>query len=298
VTGNVADVIGRPSKRIARSDAQVIHISSAYLYSKSNMQDAERYSAATLAIGADAQTSLSPLLDAVRAALTPAQRTAIASRAPALQQSFDAMREAARRDAARGWDASPISTARLSQEVWHAVQHDDWALVSSSVFISRWPQRLWSFTKPYQYIGGEGGYGVGYGMPAAVGAALAHRDAGRIAVNIQTDGDLMVAPGALWTAAHHSLPLLTVMHNNRAWHQESMHIQRMANWRDRHPENGRVGTVINDPPIDYAALARSMGMWAEGPVSDPAQLGPVLARAMEQVRAGKPAMVDVLTQPR
>ncbi|MEQ5842853.1 thiamine pyrophosphate-binding protein [Paraburkholderia acidicola] len=298
VTGTVRDVVGRPSVRIAREDAQVIHISSGYLYGKSNMQDAERYSAATIAVGADAETSMQPLLDAVRAALTTTQRATIAGRTPAMHAAFAAMREVSLRDAALGWDASPISTARLSQEVWNAVRHDNWGLVSHTLFISRWPHRLWDMTKPYHYIGGEGGYGVGYNMPASVGAALAHRDAGRIAVNIQTDGDLMVAPGALWTAAHHSVPLLTVMHNNRAWHQESMHVQRMASWRDRNPENGRVGTVINDPPIDYAALARSMGMWAEGPISDPAQLGPALARAMKQVRAGKPAMVDVLTQPR
>lgn len=298
VTGTVRDVVGRPSVRIAREDAQVIHISSGYLYGKSNMQDAERYSAATIAVGADAETSMQPLLYAVRAALTTAQRATIAGRTPAMHAAFAAMREVSLRDAALGWDASPISTARLSQEVWNAVRHDNWGLVSHTLFISRWPHRLWDMTKPYHYIGGEGGYGVGYNMPASVGAALAHRDAGRIAVNIQTDGDLMVAPGALWTAAHHSVPLLTVMHNNRAWHQESMHVQRMASWRDRNPENGRVGTVINDPPIDYAALARSMGMWAEGPISDPAQLGPALARAMKQVRAGKPAMVDVLTQPR
>ena len=143
-----------------------------------------------------------------------------------------------------------------------------------------------------------GGYGVGYGAPAAVGAALAHRDAGRIAVNIQTDGDLMVLPGVLWTAAHHSVPLLTVMHNNRAWHQETMHIQRMSSRRDRHPERGTIGTVLHDPPIDYAAMAKSMGMWAEGPISNPADLGPALARAMAQVKSGKPALVDVLTQPR
>lgn len=298
LTGNVSDVIGRPTKRIARNDVQLIHLSTGYLYGKSNIQDAERYSAATIAIGADAETSLPYLLDCLKTALTPAQRSAIAAREPALRRAFDAMREGARRDAARGWDASPISTARLSQEVWNAIRSDDWALVSSTAFISRWPQRLWTLDKQYQYIGGEGGYGVGYGMPAAVGAALAHRDAGRIAVNIQTDGDLMVAPGALWTAVHHSLPLLTVMHNNRAWHQESMHIQRMASWRDRHPENGRVGTVLNDPPIDYAALARSMGMWSEGPISSPEDLGPSLARAMQHVRAGKPALIDVLTQPR
>jgi acetolactate synthase I/II/III large subunit len=298
ITATVSDVIGRPTRRFVKPNVNIISLSTSYLYSKSNMQDAERFIAPTLAVGGDAEASLAPLLEAVRAVGTKVQRDAIKSRAPALRQAHMRMREAARNDATRAWDASPISTARLSQEIWHAIKSENWALVSSSLFISQWPQRLWEFDKAYQYIGGEGGYGVGYGAPAAVGAALAHRDAGRIPVNIQTDGDLMVLPGVLWTAAHHKIPLLTVMHNNRAYHQESMHVQRMANWRDRKPENGTSGTLINDPPIDYAGLARSMGVWAEGPISNPADLGPAIERALQRVKAGEPAFLDVLTQPR
>lgn len=298
LTGTVADVIGRPTRKFTKPGVDLVSVSTSYLYSKSNMQDAERFIAPTLAVGGDAEASLGPLLEAVKVVCTDKQRETIRNRAPALRQAHSLMREKARHDATRAWDASPISTARLSQEVWNVIRHENWALVSSSLFISQWPQRLWDFDKTWQYIGGEGGYGVGYGAPAAVGAAIAHRDARRIPVNIQTDGDLMVLPGVLWTAAHHKIPLLTVMHNNRAYHQESMHIQRMANWRDRKPENGTAGTLINDPPIDYAGLARSMGMWAEGPISNPADLGPALARAMQRVKAGEPAFLDVLTQPR
>ena len=83
-------------------------------------------------------------------------------------------------------------------------------------FLSNWPHRIWNFDKPYQYIGHSGGAGQGYQMPAAVGAALAHREHGRLSINLQPDGDLMYAPGIIWTAVHHQIPLLTVMHNNRA----------------------------------------------------------------------------------
>lgn len=241
-----------------------------------------------------------PVIAADRAIRTQAGMEMLVALAEALnapmQQAFDRMRANAKEAAARAWDATPISTARLSAEVWNAIRHEPWALVSPTGAISQWPQRLWDFKKTF--IGAGGGYGVGYAAPAAVGAAIAHRDAGRIAVSIQTDGDLMVLPGVLWTAAHHSLPLLTVMHNNRAWHQETMHIQRMSSRRDRHPERGTIGTVLHDPPIDYAAMAKSMGMCAEGPISDPDALGPALVRAMQVVKSGKPALVDVLTQPR
>jgi thiamine pyrophosphate-dependent acetolactate synthase large subunit-like protein len=161
--------------------------------------------------------------------------------------------------------------------------------------------RLWSFDKPYQYIGASGGAGVGYGAPAAVGAALAHKKDGRLVVNIQADGDLMYAPGVLWTSAHHKIPLLSVMHNNRAYHQEVMHLQRMANRRQRGMElahGGLPGSTISDPNIDFAQMARSMGAYAEGPISNPKDLRPALLRAVERVEKGEVALLDTLTQAR
>src|SRR5436309_1109706 len=88
--------------------------------------------------------------------------------------------------------------------------------------------RLWNADKFYQSFGGGGAGAVGSGLPIAVGAALAHRKYGRLCVGIQKDGDFMCAPGALWTAAHHRIPFLMAMHNNRAYHQEVMHIKRMS----------------------------------------------------------------------
>jgi thiamine pyrophosphate-dependent acetolactate synthase large subunit-like protein len=152
--------------------------------------------------------------------------------------------------------------------------------------------------KPYQYIGTQGGYGIGYGAPAAVGAALANRKYGRLSVNIQGDGDLMYAPGILWTAAHHQIPLLSVMHNNGGYHQEVMQVQIMADRRNRGIDRANIGTTITAPNIAYAKLAQSMGMYGEGPISDPKELGPALKRALDVVNRGEPAVVDVVTQPR
>ncbi len=98
--------------------------------------------------------------------------------------------------------------------------------------------------KHYQWLGSSGGYGVGYGAPASVGAALGNRDQGRFSVSIQSDGDLMYAPGVLWTAARHKIPLLAVMHNNRGYHQEVMHVQRLSNFRNR------VANIGNDLGAD------------------------------------------------
>jgi acetolactate synthase-1/2/3 large subunit len=156
--------------------------------------------------------------------------------------------------------------------------------------------------KYHHWLGGSGGYGVGYGAPASVGAALGNRDLGRFSVTIQSDGDLMYAPGVLWTAAKHKIPLLAVMHNNRGYHQELMHVQRMASFRNRVASTandlGPIGTSIMNPDIEYHKLAESMGWWAKGPIKDPAELGPAIKEAMAAVKAGQPALVNVWTQPR
>jgi thiamine pyrophosphate-dependent acetolactate synthase large subunit-like protein len=159
--------------------------------------------------------------------------------------------------------------------------------------------------KHYHWTGSSGGYGVGWGAPAAVGAALANRDEGRFTVNIQGDGDLMFAPGVMWTAARHKIPMLTVMHNNRGYHQEVMHVQRLSNFRNRVAnlgttihDMGPVGTSIENPDIEYHKLAESMGWWAKGPIKDPADLAPALKEAVAVVKSGQPALLNVWTQPR
>jgi thiamine pyrophosphate-dependent acetolactate synthase large subunit-like protein len=209
--------------------------------------------------------------------------------------------ERSRQLAANGWNSSPVSTSRMCAEIYGQIKDEDWALVSvgaSEAFISQWPHRLWAFDKHYQYLGVGAGGGVGYGLPAAVGAALANKALGRFSVNIQCDGDFMYANGALWTAAHHRIPLLTVMHNNRAYAQETMLVQGTANHRKRGVDKSNIGTVIQDPNIDYAKLAEGMGVWSAGPIEDPADLSGALAEAVKVVKSGYPALVDVVTQMR
>ena len=59
-----------------------------------------------------------------------------------------------------------------------------------------------------------------------------------------------------------------------------------------------IGTTLVDPPIDYAKLAQSMGVYGSGPISDPKDLAPALREAIAVVKGGEPALVNVLTQPR
>ena len=298
-THNYRDQLsGRTNSSITKRDAKLISISSNDLYMKGNYQDIQRYSEVDLAMAADAEATLPSLTEAVKRLINDDRKRAFQARGAKLAAAHQKALEEARDAAAFAWDASPISTARLSAELWAQIRDLDWSLVSETSFVSRWPQRLWSFDKHYQFIGGAGGYGEGYGAPAAVGAALANRKYGRLSVNIQKDGDLMYAPGVLWTAAHHKIPLLSVMHNNRAYHQEVMHVEIMAARHSRGISNCNIGTSITAPNIDYASLARSMGVHGEGPISDPKDLGPAIRRALDVVKQGEPALIDVVTQPR
>ena len=291
--------MGMESKPITKPGAKLITIYSGDLYGKSNYQDFGRYAEVDLSIAADAEATLPALIEACKKLITPDRRSAMQARGAKLAEASKAARERDIELAAYGWDASPISTARVSAELWNQIKNEDWSLVSDvNPFFSSWPLRLWDFKKHYQYLGEHGAYGIGYGAPAAVGAALANRKHGRLTVNIQCDGDLNYAPGVLWTAAHHRIPLLTIMHNNRAYHQEAMYLTDMAARANRGIESFAVGTGINDPNIDYAMMAKAYGMYGKGPITDPKDVGPATKEAIAVVKRGEPALIDVVTQPR
>jgi acetolactate synthase I/II/III large subunit len=253
-------------------------------------------------ITADAEASLPILLEECRRLLTNAGRRSVERR---IAEHSAANRAARRRelhaalDEKRvGWNGSPISTARLYAELWPLIMSEDWCLASPTRFSGEHHRELWDLDRPYSYLGLQPAGGMGYGLGQSVGAALAAKSRERIVINIQCDGDLNYSPGALWTAAHHRLPLLTIMHNNRAWHQELMFVQYMTGVRGRGTDRGHIGTTLRDPDIDYAQMAAAYGMAGEGPISDPNQLAAAYRRGVESVRQGRPYLIDVLTQPR
>src|SRR5476651_2273834 len=293
--------IGHNETKI-KPDTKLISINSVELNTKANYQDFQRFQSVDVSMAADAEATLPALIEAVKSAIPASAKANIAKRGEAAKKARAEGRERTKQLAALAWDASPISTARLTMELWAQIKDLDWSLVASEGNVSNWPNRLWPMEKYHHWLGRSGGYGVGYGAPASVGAALANRDLGRFSVSIQSDGDLMYAPGVLWTAARHKIPLLAIMHNNRGYHQEVMHVQRLANFRNRVAYLGNdmapLGTSIQNPDIEYHKMAESMGWWAKGPIKDPADLGPALKEAVAVVKSGQPALLNVWTQPR
>lgn len=299
VINTVRDRVHRKGRRTARPDARLIDIGVGDLFLKSNYQNFQRYYGADLSIAGDAQATLPALTQSVQQQMSAARKRSNSRRSQHWKENHT-NRHAQSLDAARyAWNASPVSTARLYAELWQQVKDRDWAMVSEDRQQSSWARRLWPLEKSYQYIGGSGGAGLGYGAPAAVGAALAHRAEGRLPINVQRDGDMMYVPGVFWTAAHHRIPLLSVTHNNRGYHQEFMHLQRMASRRQRGLDgSSQVGNALRDPDPDLAKIAAGMGCWSEGPITEPGELAPAIKRALDVVDNGEPALVDVVCQPR
>ena len=284
---------------VMKPGTKLISLGVGDLYTKSNYQDFQRFISADLAIAGDAESSLPILIEAVKQNIDTGRATALQARGRAIADQHDQAHRQMQQQAAFGWDASPISTARMCAEIWNQIKDEDYTLASTTGnFVSAWPQRLWDMDKIHHDTGSSGGWGIGYCAPAAVGAALANRKHGRMTVSIQPDGDLMYSPGVLWTAAHHQVPILFVMHNNRAYHQEIMGIQQIANRHQRGIDRTHIGVTLRDPDINYAMVAKGMGVYAEGPITDPKDLGPALQRAVARVKSGEPALLDVVTQPR
>jgi thiamine pyrophosphate-dependent acetolactate synthase large subunit-like protein len=253
-------------------------------------------------LAADAEASLPMVIDSVQELLDEQAKSTIMQRseqhANANYNARVSSLEVILEEKKKGWNSSPVSLARLYAELWPQIKDHDWCLASPSNFSSRHHADLWDHDKPYSYLGVYPASALGYCIGACTGAALAAKERKRIVINIQGDGDLNYAPGALWTAAHHRLPMLTIMHNNRAWHMELMYLTHMAGQRGRGTDRAHIGTTFRDPYIDYAKLAAGYGVASEGPISDPNELAAAYQRGIESVLNGEPYLIDVLTQPR
>jgi thiamine pyrophosphate-dependent acetolactate synthase large subunit-like protein len=160
-----------------------------------------------------------------------------------------------------------------------------------------WDGSFWPFEHPHDYLGSDGGGGIGAGPAHAIGAALALRDMGsdRIPIAICGDGDFVMGVTALWTAVHYKIPLLIVVANNRSFFNDEVHQEKVARMRGREVNNKWIGMRMSDPEIALAAMAAAQGCVSSGPVDDLLGLEDIFASAIDQVKAGKVVVVEVVT---
>jgi thiamine pyrophosphate-dependent acetolactate synthase large subunit-like protein len=160
-----------------------------------------------------------------------------------------------------------------------------------------WRGETWHFRHPLDYLGGDGGAGIGAGPGMLVGAALALQGTGRLPVAVLGDGDTLMSATAFWTAAHYRIPLLAVICNNRSFYNDEVHQERVAKQRNRPVENKWIGQRIGDPDIDIAALATAQGATGIGPVHTAGELAAAVRDAVALVRGGATVVIDARVAP-
>jgi len=285
----------RKTVYITRKDCKIIDIGFADINISKWSQDFMQLQEIDLHIAADTLVAIPQLTLMCEEILgkNGKKREEIRSRFEEHKRTHDVLRAGWQEDVKKQWKGEPMSLPRLAHEIWQVIKNEDWVLTSNT--LEDWTLGLWDFDKAYRHPGKSLGTSTQIGM--STGVALAHRGTGRLVVDIQPDGDLMFDPGTLWIGAHDQIPMLVVMYNNRAYYNDWEHQIRMAEQRGTDEKLAYLGMEINNPPPDFATIAKGMGCYGEGPILNGDQVGPALKRAIDFIKKeGKPALVDTVTK--
>lgn len=293
------DRVTRVSEYVPSSLVKIIHISMNDMRVRSWAGDFQYLQAVDVPICADTAIAVPELTHLCRQMIEGDENAGrrIKDRFGEIKERHERLRTQWKAQARASASGERIPVASLAAEIWEVIKNEDWVLVNGNA--CGWARRIWDWTRPYQYLGASGGAGLGYGTGASIGAALAHLETEKICVDIQPDGDFLMTSSALWTAAHHKVPLLIIMHNNQSFFNSEEHGIEIARFRNRSLETVGIGTRLDNPPLDYAKMAEGFGLHGEGPVRSHEELGPALQRALKIVKEKRlPALVDVVSEPR
>jgi acetolactate synthase-1/2/3 large subunit len=287
----------RTNEDILKPDAKLVDISLRQLMVKSWADDHGALYPTEIQLAADTSLAIPALADIVERRLedgagNTGEIEARRSKIKALHDANVAKNQAVAKDKRA---EHPLHLATIAQAIYDVVKNDDWVIGNGD--LRGWVQKLWNFTSPHQDMGARGGGGLGQGLGHAIGVALANRDKGRLTINIQSDGDMLFTPAAIWTAVHHKIPMLIIMYNNRTYGNDLGHQSTVAITRGRPEENKAVGIDITDPIVDFVKLAQSFGAYAEGTIERADDMAAAFERARKEVvENGRVALVDVYTQ--
>ncbi|HEX2230026.1 MAG TPA: thiamine pyrophosphate-binding protein [Candidatus Binatia bacterium] len=287
----------RKATPLIRGDAKIINVALDDLLVRAWATDFNKLRQADLMILADTSVFLPELVKRLKAEKDLAGlKTEIDLRRAAWAKIYDEKKAALETETQTKWDEKPIAMTRIYAELAQALSGEDWVLTNGT---SQGKENLClPATEFNQILGKYKGGGLGYGLPASLGAALAHKGSGKLCVDVQPDGDLLFTVSALWTAVHHAIPLLIVVCSNRSYFNDEEHQERVAIARNRPVENKTIGIRIENPNVDFGAMARTYGCWGSGPINEPKDLIKTLREAIKIVKGGKPALVDVVCQMR
>ena len=191
----------------------------------------------------------------------------------------------------------PMMVPAVLYEIGQTIQDEDWSLVNfGSIPTGNWVRKLWKFENEDSYLGFSGGAGLGYGPGASIGAALAHKESGKLCINLQADGDFLFTPSALWTAAHYRVPLLIIVLNNRCYKNTREHSEKIAEIRLQEGADTPIGSMLDNPYVDFPKMAASYGIKTFESVSEITMIQQVLKEAIAEVKKGQPVLIDLIIQ--
>ncbi|MEV6954421.1 thiamine pyrophosphate-dependent enzyme [Streptomyces sp. NPDC051183] len=302
LVGALGSFLELTDQGIPANGAHVVTVGSNDLLTSKWAADYQQFVPVAESVVADSLGTLTALRSAALDPEGPFASRSFAERRDARAKTIAAVHTRARTgwaeqaDAAKGREV--INVAAAVDEIHHAVRDEQWVLANTgSLTIDGWVKKLWPIERPQSYLGLNGGGGLGYGLGASVGAALALKDEDRLCINLQADGDLLYTPSALWTLAAYDVPLLVVVMNNRLYLNSTQHAARVAGNRDRDIDRAHIATSFYDNPVDFVTLAQSYGIHALPRVEAVADIAPAVARAVAYIKEhGKPALVEILME--
>ncbi|WP_252959114.1 thiamine pyrophosphate-binding protein [Pseudomonas simiae] len=260
--------------------------------------DSQKLVCADLALHANVAASITRIAQAAQAlaaSRTHTAQTLVDERTQRIAAHKQARRQALLAQVTQPADGLTIAQALIA--IHEAIGHERWVLTNTgSVTIDTLVRGLWPIERSEAYIGMSGGAGLGYGLGAAIGAAIAHKGSGRLCVNLQSDGDLLYTPSALWTLSAYDIPLLVLVINNRLYLNSKQHAERIADLRQRPSDLSNLATSFHENEVDFVALAKTFDLYSPGSAETPAQIGEKIADCLSYMRThGKPALLEIKT---
>ncbi|ORT54267.1 thiamine pyrophosphate-dependent enzyme [Streptomyces sp. CB03238] len=287
---------------VPANGADVVTIGFNELLTSKWAADYQQFVPVTRSIAADTAASIAALRSVAEDPEGPFATAAFTARREERTKALAAAHSEARAEWARQAEATKagrhINVAGAVDEIHRAVRDEEWILTNTgSLTIDGWVKKLWPMERPGSYLGLNGGGGLGYGLGASIGAALAHKDDETLCIDLQADGDLLYTPSALWTLAAHDVPLLVMVMNNRLYLNSTQHAERIAGNRDRDIDRAHIATSFYDNPVDFVTMARSYGIHALPRVESIDGVAPAVREAVAHLKTHrKPVLVEILME--
>jgi acetolactate synthase-1/2/3 large subunit len=286
----------RKAEALNVANQKVIHASLDELVHGGQTTDFQALPAVDVPILANSAVTLPLLLEEVRKLLDAGAQSRIDRRRQGLVEKQTALRDKQKQGVQRLWDRPMISEARLASEMWQATRNEDPMYLWGR--FRRMAPGVFDIPGPERHMGGGGGGAVGATPGMVLGEALALKGSGKLPVAVLGDGETLSSIQALWTAAHYNIPCLWVINANGSYYNDENHQDLIAKFRNRPPENKTVAMRMQNPDVNFAAIAKTFGLHGEGPVQSAADLPAAFSRAIAAVKEGQLAVVDVRTETR